>query len=405
VLSSGACGFAVFYGDDHYLNMHGSIDCGESPAESNLAELAALFWALRRHPRGQTLAVFSDSAHALRAVQALCEESDEPKGSRKRRGRATGDDHTPAAPRSGPRLDQREQALVRAIGWMLRLRTAHTSFFKVPGHRGFTQNTLADALARRGAESGPAHQPPLRASLLELGRLLVAYLLDQSALDGGLAEGAAMDEPGGANGSATRPHVRRPQPLSDSAEMTHVLALDCEMVGVGAFGGESRLASVVVVNDQGNQVYASYAKPPKHITDYRTKWSGITPQHLLDAPPAAQVQQEVRRLVEGHVVVGHSLENDFRVLGFFPPREMMRDTAHDVRRLLSRGGRPRKLRRITWEFLGMTIQDSDEGHDPLEDARAALLLYRRFREEFEARAAYHAAEAQARRSAKLAKAE
>ncbi len=49
-----------------------------------------------------------------------------------------------------------------------------------------------------------------------------------------------------------------------------------------------------------------------------------------------------------------------------------------MRKLLSRAGRPRKLRRITWEFLGLTIQDGDDGHDPLEDARAALLLYRRF---------------------------
>ena len=73
--------------------------------------------------------------------------------------------------------------------------------------------------------------------------------------------------------------------------------------------------------------------------------------------------------------VGHSLENDFRVLGFFPPRHMRRDTAHDVPRLQSPAGRPRKLRHITWEFLGLAIQDSESGHDPLEDARAALLLY------------------------------
>ena len=106
---------------------------------------------------------------------------------------------------------------------------------------------------------------------------------------------------------------------------------------------------------------------------------------------------QVKALVDGRVVVGHSLENDFRVLGFSPPREMMRDTAHDVRRLLSRSGRPRKLRHITWQFLGLTIQDGDNGHNPHEDALAALLLYFRFKDEFEARAAHHAAEARARR--------
>lgn len=76
---------------------------------------------------------------------------------------------------------------------------------------------------------------------------------------------------------------------------------------------------------------------------------------------------------------------------------MLRDTAHDVRRLLSKGGRPRKLRHITWEFLGLVIQDGADGHDPLEDARAALLLYQRFEEEFEARALHHMAEARMRK--------
>ena len=96
------------------------------------------------------------------------------------------------------------------------------------------------------------------------------------------------------------------------------------------------------------------------------------------------------------MVVGHSLENDFRALGFFPPRGMRRDTAHDVPRLQSRAGRPRKLRHLAWEFLGLTIQDSAAGHDPLEDARAALYLYRRFESEFEAAAARAKAEAEAK---------
>ena len=61
----------------------------------------------------------------------------------------------------------------------------------------------------------------------------------------------------------------------------------------------------------------------------------------------------------------------------------MRDTAHDLPKLLNRRGRPRKLRKITWEFLGLTIQDGE--HDALEDARAALLLYQRFERDFEDR--------------------
>ena len=114
---------------------------------------------------------------------------------------------------------------------------------------------------------------------------------------------------------------------------------------------------------------------------------------------------QVRELIAGHVIVGHSLENDFGALGFFPPRHMCRDTAHDVRRLLSRGGRPRKLRRIAWEHLGLIIQDSDDGHDPLEDARAALLLYQRFEADFEAMATRRAAEHEAKEARAARRAE
>ena len=95
VLATGSCGFAVFYSDSHPLNHHGSFDAGAHPAESNLTELAALYWALRHHPRGQQLAIFSDSAHALRVVQALADEESAPQP--RKRGRASS---TPTQPKT-----------------------------------------------------------------------------------------------------------------------------------------------------------------------------------------------------------------------------------------------------------------------------------------------------------------
>ena len=409
VTGDGKCGFGIFYGERHPLNVQGGFDAGAAPAQSNLTELAALYWVLRHHPRGQHLSVFSDSAHVLRVVQAESSVDEREGGSsqkRKRRGRDQ--DHSLAdKPPACPKLDPREASLARAIGWLLRLRTAQTCLYKVPAHKGFTQNTLADALARTGAEKGPVCQLPLTLSFVSLVGLLLSYLVGQSELDGGAGGNgvAAHEKAGGAVRGKNR-NVRRPEALGTSTELTHVLALDCEMVGVSLWGGDSRLASVSVVNEFGVQVYFSYAKPARRVIDYRTRYSGIKPHMLVDAPPAAKVQAEVRALVEGHVVAGHSLENDFRALGFFPPRAMLRDTAHDVPRLLSGAGRPRKLRHITWEFLGLTIQDrGEDGHDPCEDARAALLLYLRFREEFEAVAVRHAAESKAKQEAKLRLAE
>ena len=404
VLSSGACGFAVFYSDDHPLNFHGGF---AGPGESNLAELAAVFWALCHHPRGQQLNLFCDSEHALRVVHAVGDESAAAAPARTRTARSRGRGNATSGPPPCPRLDERERPLARAIYWLLRLRTAKTCFYKVPGHRGFTQNQIVDALAHQGAEKGPSCEAdlPLKTSLWGLLCLLLHYLIGQSGIDGGAGQQVSTPAADPRKRSTAAAHnVRRPQPLGPSTDVTDVLALDCEMVGVGPFGVDSCLASVSVVNDQGNQIFFSYAKPSRPVTDYRTKYSGVERHHLENAPPVAVVQQQVRRLIDGHVIVGHSLENDFRVLGFSPTRAMMRDTAHDVMRLLSRSGRPRKLRRIAWEFLGLVIQDSEAGHDPLEDARAALLLYLRYREEFEARAAHHAAEASARAEMKCANA-
>lgn len=41
-----------------------------------------------------------------------------------------------------------------------------------------------------------------------------------------------------------------------------------------------------------------------------------------------QCLKEVGKLLDGKVVVGHALKNDFSALMFTPPRHMIRDTAH-----------------------------------------------------------------------------
>ena len=58
------------------------------------------------------------------------------------------------------------------------------------------------------------------------------------------------------------------------------VSLDCEMVGTGSAGDFSMLARCSIVNHHGNVLYNSYVAPMDKITDYRTKFSGITSQHL-----------------------------------------------------------------------------------------------------------------------------
>ena len=54
-----------------------------------------------------------------------------------------------------------------------------------------------------------------------------------------------------------------------------LLALDCEMVETK--GKRDELAHVSIVSTQG-VLYDKYVKPTGEITDYRTEWSGITPE-------------------------------------------------------------------------------------------------------------------------------
>ena len=100
-----------------------------------------------------------------------------------------------------------------------------------------------------------------------------------------------------------------------------------EPTGTGPSTLDSKLASVCVVNAEGNQVYFSYAAPSRRVTDYRTRYSGIRPHMLEGAPRVEEVQRQVRELVRGRVLVGHGLDNDLKVLGFHHPRHLVRDTA------------------------------------------------------------------------------
>ena len=388
VLASGGCGLAVYYSDGHPYNFSGGFVASEPDA--NMVELAAVCWVLLHHPRSQQLSIFSDSARALKVVSSLADvdQRGEPRSRKQRLTRA---------------ISPEDASLARVVQWLLRLRTAQTNFFKVPGHKGFRQNETADLLAQRAAAEPPSCCPPLAAGLAQLLAVLLHYLLRQSELEAGRIPESSLAARGAAKKTRRDGSVlRRPEPLGESTEITDVLALDCEMVGVGIGGWESSLASVSVVNSFGRQVYFSYAKPPRRVTDYRTWCSGITAAMLDTAPPSCDVQREVALLLRGKTVVGHGLENDFKALGYHHPRRLVRDSAHDVQRLLSRRGKPRKLRRIAWEFLGLTIQDGE--HSPDEDALAALLLYFRFEREFEGVAAKRAAEALAKEQKKQRKA-
>jgi len=180
--------------------------------------------------------------------------------------------------------------------------------------------------------------------------------------------------------SRSKNSLKKLRPTSSSTQITKVLGLDCEMVGVGPGGIDSALARVTIVNSYGTVIYDKHVQVPEKITDYRTPYSGIRKNDLTDAATFAEVQKEVAELIKDRIVVGHGLKNDFRVLMLNHPFALTRDTAR-YGPLQRRKGRPFALRHLTKTLFGVQIQKGE--HNPGEDARAAVLVYKHVKDSWE----------------------
>ena len=182
--------------------------------------------------------------------------------------------------------------------------------------------------------------------------------------------------------------LKKPAPVGRNTALTDVIALDCEMVGCGEDGKRSVLARVSVVNEDGNVVLDTFVAPGERVVDYRTRVSGVRPSDLAHAPPFREVQKKMADILKGRVLIGHALRNDLKCLLLDHPKSMTRDTAtyrpltrplranerrHD--KGVARGRGARSLRELCAQHLGLEIQAGE--HSSVDDARAALLLYRK----------------------------
>lgn len=227
--------------------------------------------------------------------------------------------------------------------------------------------------------------------------------------------------------------------LVTEEESSRYIALDCEMVGAGPLGGRSLLARACLLDWDGRVLYDSHVLPTEPVTDYRTAVSGVREEDLAAEAGAVEMDEcrdRVRELIRGKVLVGHALNNDLAVLGLSQPWYDVRDTAKyapymavaqptaavsygpsseplpnaiesDCSSLMSSSSsvfsssatlsnsmgdsaffpqmwevpselnlRPRRLRDLAATHLGIDIQVPGAEHDPIEDAKAAMGLYK-----------------------------
>lgn len=152
-----------------------------------------------------------------------------------------------------------------------------------------------------------------------------------------------------------------------------ILAVDCEMVKTA--NNPLTLARVSVVDWDGNVVLDELVKPEQPVTDYVTFYSGITEEMLK--PVTTTISDIQKRLVEivtpQTILIGHSLESDLKALKIAHP--FIIDT---VLQYPHPRGPPLKssLSFLAEKYLGkkMKRDRAEDGHDSIEDARAALEL-------------------------------
>lgn len=173
--------------------------------------------------------------------------------------------------------------------------------------------------------------------------------------------------------------------VTSTDEVSRVVAIDCEMVGIGPGGRENALARVSMVNYSGDVLYDTFVRVRQVVTDYRTEFSGVRAADVAaDAAEATElfeVQRTVGELMKGRVVVGHAIRNDLQALRLKHPWKDIRDTSEFYKRMWRRtkgrrSARGPALRVVVASVLGVDAFQKDE-HDSCEDARAALMLYKK----------------------------
>lgn len=161
------------------------------------------------------------------------------------------------------------------------------------------------------------------------------------------------------------------------------IAIDCEMVEVR--NGRQTLAFLSAINFLTGEVLISrYVHPDEDVIDWRHKFSGLTQSTMTSAVASGaafgswrEARDKLLEFVDNStVLVGHSLNYDLEVLGICHSKVvdsaiLTAETVYPS--IISTKPLPRMwgLKTIAKDLLKLSIQNSNCGHDALEDAFAA----------------------------------
>ncbi|KAK8866310.1 hypothetical protein M9Y10_009270 [Tritrichomonas musculus] len=148
------------------------------------------------------------------------------------------------------------------------------------------------------------------------------------------------------------------------------IALDCEMIET-EFGDEC--ARLSVTKEDGTVVLDQFFKPVGDVIDYRTECSGITPDILKDAKLTSY--ETVKALSsfasQETIIIGHSLENDFRSMKLIHKRVI--DSSIIFNHDCQYPYKP-SLAKLYKKYIQKPFRDQPGSHDSIDDARASFEL-------------------------------
>ena len=165
-------------------------------------------------------------------------------------------------------------------------------------------------------------------------------------------------------------YVYSAETYEEVSDKSPLYSVDCEFCMTSK--NILELTKVCVVDSDLNVVYNSFVKPDNPITNYLTKYSGITADMLKDVTTRlSDVQDALKKLLPSDAIwVGQSLNNDLHKLQMLHPYVIDTSVIYNIS---GQRGRKTKLKTLSSMFLGEEIQREDaKGHDPKEDATAAM---------------------------------
>ena len=145
-----------------------------------------------------------------------------------------------------------------------------------------------------------------------------------------------------------------------------------------------------VVDDNGEVLYDEYICPPMEVEDYMGYSNPCFQKEIENGVPFDEAREAILGILNGKLVVVHHFHHDFDALQIYfdITKERVRDTStnHTLRRMANESVDKQyvSLKVLAKNILRKDIHGRNKKpHDPIEDARIAMELYRKIEKEFE----------------------